>query len=322
MRKGEAAKFAWYNEIDPQKAAWLRELIKAGVIAPGEVDERPIQDVRADDLRGFVQCHFFADIGVWSYAFRLAGWPDDREVWTGSCPCPSFSSAGKGEGFSDPRHLWPDWFRLISERRPATIFGEQVSAAIRHGWLDLVQTSLEAQDYAVGKAILTSASVGGADIRERLYFVAHATAEGLSQRTGQESGSGRQKQEFERLGATGILGDFVSTRLEGHSGHGADSNEPGWLGADEARPAPANGVLGGFWANAEWIPCRNPKVPGAIDWRPIKSGSFVLASRTINRVLKLRGFGDAINAQVARTWIEVCQEAMSDYLVENGKVKL
>jgi DNA (cytosine-5)-methyltransferase 1 len=67
-------------------------------------------------LRGFTQCHFFAGIGVWSYALRLAGWPDDRPVWTGSCPCQPFSAAGKGAGFADERHLWPAWHHLIRER--------------------------------------------------------------------------------------------------------------------------------------------------------------------------------------------------------------
>lgn len=37
---------AYYNEHDPQAAAWLRELIKHGHIAPGDVDERSIEDVR------------------------------------------------------------------------------------------------------------------------------------------------------------------------------------------------------------------------------------------------------------------------------------
>src|SRR5262245_61550365 len=99
--------YAYYNENDRFAAAWLRELIRAGHIAAGEVDERSIEDVRADDLRAFTQCHFFAGIGGWSYALRLAGWPDDRPVWTGSCPCQSFSQAGQQKGFDDPRHLWP-----------------------------------------------------------------------------------------------------------------------------------------------------------------------------------------------------------------------
>jgi DNA (cytosine-5)-methyltransferase 1 len=164
----------YYNENDPQKAAWIRELIKVGVVATGEVDERSIKEVQPEDLKGFTQCHFFAGIALWSYSLRLAGWSDNREVWTGSCPCPSFSAAGKGQGFDDPRHLWPDWIRLIRKCRPATIFGEQVNAAIGHGWLDLVQTDLEAENYAVGKAVLGACSVGAPHIRQRLYFGANA----------------------------------------------------------------------------------------------------------------------------------------------------
>ncbi len=59
---------AYYNEFDPIAAEWLRRLIAAGHIAPGDVDERSIEDVRPDDLLGYAQCHFFDGIGVWSYA--------------------------------------------------------------------------------------------------------------------------------------------------------------------------------------------------------------------------------------------------------------
>ena len=141
---------AYYNEIDPFAAQWLRNLIAAGHIAPGEVDERSIEDVTPDDLRGFTQCHFFAGIGVWSHSLRLAGWPDDRPVWTGSCPCQPFSAAGKGDGFADERHLWPHFFHLISERRPQHVFGEQVASGNANSWFDLVQADLEGVGYAFG----------------------------------------------------------------------------------------------------------------------------------------------------------------------------
>jgi len=174
--------FAYYNEMDPYAAQWLRNLIAAGHIAPGEVDERSIEDVAPNELDGFTQCHFFAGIGVWSHALRLAGWEDSRAVWTGSCPCQPFSVAGMGSGFNDQRHLWPMWFHLIEQRRPSVIFGEQVEAAIRHNWLDLVQADLEGIGYAFAPVGIPAAGVGAPHIRQRLFFVADSINTGLQGR--------------------------------------------------------------------------------------------------------------------------------------------
>ena len=202
---------AYYNEIDTLKAEILREAIRANAIAPGDVDERSIVDVEPADLMGYTQCHFFAGGAFWSLALRQAGWPDDRAVWTGSCPCPSFSAAGKGEGFADPRHLWPAWARLIRQCHPPTIFGEQVSAAIGHGWLDLVQTDLEAQNYAVGKAVLGACSVGAPHIRQRLYFTAASQrgSESASQRLADAADARRQA-----AGQHGSGQSYLSSRPE------------------------------------------------------------------------------------------------------------
>ena len=162
--------WAYYNDTDRFACEWLRRLIAAGHIAPGEVDERDIRDINPDDVRRFAQCHFFAGIGVWSYALRLAGWPDERPVWTGSCPCQPFSSPGKREGFADERHLWPAWHWLIQQCRPPVVLGEQVTRAVGVGWLDLVSSDLEALGYSVGAADIPAAGVGAPHIRQRLYF--------------------------------------------------------------------------------------------------------------------------------------------------------
>lgn len=177
----------YYNEFDPKAAAWLRELIVEGLIPPGDVDERSITNVRADELLGYTQCHFFAGIGGWSLALRLIGWPDDRPVWTGSCPCQAFSTAGKQRGFDDERDLWPVFANLITECRPKYVFGEQVENAIRHGWLDRVYADLEREGYAVGAHVLGAHSVVSPHRRQRLYWGAASVADSDSKRCKRES---------------------------------------------------------------------------------------------------------------------------------------
>jgi DNA (cytosine-5)-methyltransferase 1 len=168
---------AYYNENEPYCVEWLRNLIAAGLIAPGDVDDRSIKDVRPDDLRGYTQCHFFAGIAGWSLALRMAGWDDARPAWTSSCPCQPFSGAGKGLRQSDERHLWPHQARLIRECRPATIFGEQVDDAIAAGWIDDVFADLEAETYACAADVLPACSIGADHERQRIFWVADTASE-------------------------------------------------------------------------------------------------------------------------------------------------
>ena len=201
---------AYYNENDPFAAAWLRELIKAGSIAPGDVDERSIADVRPDDLRGYPQCHFFAGIGGWSHALRLADWDDARPVWTGSCPCQPFSAVGKQAGVKDDRHLWPEFFRLIRECRPDTVFGEQVASAIGHGWLDTVSADLEGESYAVGAVVLGAHSVGAPHLRQRLWFVGESDR--ARPQPGRKAASLGHRNSVDPTGGVGELADLLQER--------------------------------------------------------------------------------------------------------------
>lgn len=179
--------WAYYNENDKRAAAWLRELERAGLIAPGYVDERSIVDVQPSDLRDYTQCHFFAGIGGWSYGLRLAGWPDDRRVWTGSCPCQPFSDAGQGKGFEDPRHLWPHYFRLIRVGRPPVCLGEQVASAAGLAWLDRVCADLEGEDYAVAAADLCAAGVGEKAYRPQAEYLRWLVRSGVDFVRGREA---------------------------------------------------------------------------------------------------------------------------------------
>ena len=183
---------SYYNEFDPNAAAWLRQLIADKQIPYGHVDDRSITEVTPSDLRGFTQAHWFAGVAGWPLALRLAGWPDDRPVWTASLPCQPFSSAGKQAGTDDERHLWPVFPRLVSECRPPAIFGEQVASKIaREKWFPGVCLDLQAMGYPVTALDLCAPCagedgegrthrgdiepivIGAPHIRQRLYWVAY-----------------------------------------------------------------------------------------------------------------------------------------------------
>jgi DNA (cytosine-5)-methyltransferase 1 len=186
----------YYNENDKFATGWLRALIDAGLIPNGDVDERSIADVQPQDLKGYTQCHFFAGIGGWPYALKLAQWPSTRPVWTGSCPCQPLSVAGLGQGAEDEkgRHLWPEFARLICECEPPVIFGEQVASALGRQWLTGVRLDLEEMGYAVGAADLCAAGVSAPHIRQRLFWVAQSGLHGYRWR--REKRMARREQGY------------------------------------------------------------------------------------------------------------------------------
>lgn len=280
---------AYYNEFSPEPAHMLRQLIKDGLIAPGDVDERSIVDVAPSDLIGYEQCHFFAGIGGWSVALRLAGWEDDRHVWTGSCPCQPFSKSGKKTAQSDERHLWPAWFRLIRESKPTAIFGEQVEDGIATGWFDDVCRDLEASDYACAAAVLPAYSAKAPHGRDRIFFVSHPNgyhdagrpraneSQGNKERL-QERDEDRQLIKPTRLQTS--LHDFIDIGCEGFITQAiqGQSNEPREFEREFAD-------FNGGW------PVRSPKI------RSVDDGLLGAASC-------IHALGNAIVPQVAAEFIK------------------
>jgi site-specific DNA-cytosine methylase len=248
----------YHNDHDPAACAWLRELITAGCLPEGEVDTRSILEVEPRDLRGFTQCHFFAGIGGWPCALRLAGMPDDQPVWTGSPPCQPFSQAGQRKGQDDDRHLAPAFLGLVAACRPGLVFGEQVAsaavlvpvggaargaAAVTSDWasFDALADALEAASYAGAAADLPAAGIGAPHIRQRLFFGAVALD-----------------------AAAGGLGD----------GFGADHED-----GKECAAIPINALLGRQVWLADWPKpkARTPALPGpALPGRARRTASGVI----------------------------------------------
>ena len=297
-----------YNENDPRAAAWLQELINAGEIPPGEVDTRDIQSIPPNELSPDIPTHFFAGIGGWPLALRLAGVPDEAPVWTGSCPCQPFSVAGKRKGARDKRHLWPWMRRAIAHARPAIVFGEQVASAAGRDWLAGIRLDLEKLGYAVGAADLCAASVGAPHIRQRLFWVAIA---GTQPRRGMFDNAGNgteahQKWASNKFGRSGCNGGLAkSASVERQIGRVAAGIDSLTQRPNFAEPGETERLGALSWHNSEVIYCLDDK------WRRVESGTLPLAHGVPGRVGLLRGYGNAIVPQLAALFIQASLEAIA-----------
>lgn len=310
----------YYNEWDPQAAAWLRELIENKLIPEGVVDERSITEVQAKDLKGFTQCHFFAGIGGWPLALQIAGIPATQRLWTGSPPCQPFSVAGAGKGKDDPRHLAPTFLNLIANCRPALLFGEQVAAAVtKDFWVDSLLFELEEEGYTSGFSVLPACGVGAPHKRDRLFFGAQQLADTSSERIRMRPGKGvgetrkaergeekrqrvRVDSRTERIYLSDGMADTVRQQFDGRRASRATGRtQPSdGSGANTANPHH------GFWSDADWLGCRDGMC------RPVEPGTFPLANGIPARVGRLRGYGNAIVPQVAAEFIKAFMAAKAE----------
>lgn len=286
----------YFNEFEPFAAQWIRNLHPDST-----VDERDIRQVDAASLTGFRRCHFFAGIAGWEYALSLAGWPAWRPAWTGSCPCQPLSSAGRRQGEKDERHLWPEFYRLIGEHRPGTVFGEQVGGDDGLEWLDGVSLDLEELGYAVAAADLCAAGQAAPHPRQRLFWVAYAGCSVVqrqcrsSEAPGANESAPREASERERCWI-----DTVDRRPVNRLGlaNGAGSQprrqaEPGTRHGAAALATSGDGGLGDAWRNG--VEARQATVASKSRAREGRTGSLELPSawsdyRIVQRRNRTGGF--------------------------------
>lgn len=133
-----------------------REISVAGILvermAEGALDEAPIySDLAACDGRP---------------------WRGSVDLITAGLPYQPFSVAGKQRGEADERYIWPEFFRIISEVRPAMVFLENVPGILK--WFETIGEQLSALGYEFEAGLFSAAEVGAPHKRERFFCLAVA----------------------------------------------------------------------------------------------------------------------------------------------------
>jgi DNA (cytosine-5)-methyltransferase 1 len=156
-------------------------------------------------------------------------------------------------------------------------------------------------------------STGGqrrADVRGR----AHADHERFNGQHPllQREESGRIKRHSMEIAGGGESSGLADANSQpagrdGRSPHPAEDKIHGAGPSNDYRPAHDGGTgrpgpTNGYWAAADWLGCRDGK------WRPVEPGTFPLAHGAAARVGRLRAYGNAINAQAARAFLEILKE--------------
>ena len=178
--------------------------------------------------KNFSGVPIYGDVKELNYERLKADGIDTIDIITGGYPCQPFSVAGRKKGEEDPRHVWPEMFRLIQELRPTWVIGENVGGHIKLG-LDTVLENLESEGYSARTFSISASSVGANHKRERVWTLAHSRrSSGREQSPGNKEGSRlwsfeKTKRSTDTSEATGsseraeTMADTQRKRLEGLS---------------------------------------------------------------------------------------------------------
>ena len=123
------------------------------------------------------------------------------DIITGGFPCQPFSVAGKQQGTSDDRHLWPEMFRIIKAFKPRFVIGENVRGIvnIQDGVVfETVCTNLEDEGYEIQPFNIPAAGVGAPHRRERIWFI--AVREDVANTIGNDEGREISRSDEETRG--------------------------------------------------------------------------------------------------------------------------
>lgn len=115
----------------------------------------------------------YNDVSLLTYEQLKADGIETIDLVCGGFPCQPFSNAGKREGKTDDRYLWPEMLRIIKEVRPTWVLGENVAGIVKLA-LDQVLSDLESEGYATQTFIVPACAVNAPHRRDRVWIVSHS----------------------------------------------------------------------------------------------------------------------------------------------------
>lgn len=157
-------KTLWANDCDSRAYACYRHNIPSTILDP-----RPIQNVTADDI--------LTNCGLEK---------GQLDVFEGSPPCTSFSTAGKRDkGWGENKEhagvvqqkiedLFFEWIRLMRELQPRAFVAENVSGLVKgsaKGYFKLILAEMKAAGYRVAVQVLDAQWLGVPQARQRVIFI-------------------------------------------------------------------------------------------------------------------------------------------------------
>ena len=169
----------------------------------------------------------YKDIKELTYEKLKADGIGPIDIITGGYPCQPFSVAGRKKGEEDPRHLWPEYFRLVKECRPTWVIGENVSGHLKLG-LDTVLQDLESEGYAVRPFSISASSVGANHQRERVWIVANSRRtqrQGSKLREKNENEIGEENANLTQRSSSASAADVADTKSSSRHVHEVDTGD-------------------------------------------------------------------------------------------------
>ena len=174
-----ARRVGWHNLFEVEKEAWCRRVLH----------------------KNFPTTQLFDDVCT----FDGTPFRHRVDVLSGGDPCQPNSSAGKRGGTADPRFLWPEKLRIITELAPGWVVNENVPGSISNGVLDRKISDLEAHGYTCWTPFdVSAAAVGAPQERRRIWLVAYAQrladrSQGLAAPAGPPRSLQSELEEWQRL---------------------------------------------------------------------------------------------------------------------------